>query len=300
MKKKLFAVALATVMVVSSAVSVMATPKPVYFNDFEKGAGTATIVGNGEIVTDTNAFYGKVFHNAKGGQEQRKNYLLLPEDVLAKSADSKELTISFWVNVGTAKDFFYSPIFSAYAAAPVDNANGMPMMVLQSRLLAQVNCAGWTDFTKDDYKLTLNETGNIPEDTTWLDDAEWHYYTAVFKENTLKIYLDGEVVREWAGDGTDGHTLAGLYSNGADLKYICLGGNQAWGWGDVDAAYMFDDVAIYNTALSQADIKANITAKTTPATTPTTGDMTAVLPVAVLAVAAMAVVVVMKKKAATN
>ena len=53
-----------------------------------------------------------------------------------------------------------------------------------------------------------------------------------------------------------------MFSNGADLKYVCLGGNQAWDWLDADAAYMFDDVAIYNVALSDADIQAVIDEKT--------------------------------------
>jgi len=47
------------------------------------------------------------------------------------------------------------------------------------------------------------------------------------------------------------------------LKYICLGGNQAWGWNDPDPAYMFDDLAIYSNALTVAQMNAIMLAKTT-------------------------------------
>ena len=291
--KKIFAVAVATVMTVAMSVSAFAAT-PVYFNDFEDGAGDAKVVGSGKFVDDADKNYGKVFHNAVDGQAQRTNYLLLPEDVLSKSADTKELTVQFWVNVGTATDYFYTPLFSAYGAAPIDNANTFPMMVLQSRTLAQVNCAGWSDLT-----VAQNKVGENKEDTTWLDDKKWHLYTATFDEEIVKIYIDGVLKQEWDASIDDGAnvdtTVAGLYSNGADLKYVCLGGNQAWGWADPDAAYMFDDVAIYNKALSEAEIKAVMTDKAA-GVTPETGDFTAVLPVALVAVAAMAVVVVMKKR----
>jgi len=298
--KKIFAVALATVMTLAMSVSAFAAT-PVYFNDFEDGAGDATIVGSGAIEDDANEKYGKVFHNAVGDATNvRTNYLLLPEDVLSHSVDSKELTIQFWVNLGaTGTNDMYSPLFGAYAAEPPATGNSWPMLVLQSRLLAQVNCAGWSDLTADQ-----NLEGGNTEDVTWLDDKEWHLYTVTFDEEIVTIYVDGVVKQKWDastdyGTNTD-TTVAGLYSNGADLKYICLGGNQAWNWGDPDADYLFDDVAIYNVALSADDIADVMEAKTAEASdtedATETGDMTAVLPVTILAVAAMAVVVVMRKR----
>ena len=40
------------------------------------------------------------------------------------------------------------------------------------------------------------------------------------------------------------------------MKYISLGGNQAWTWGDPDPGFMFDDIAIYNKALTIDEIQA--------------------------------------------
>lgn len=249
--KKLYTFAIALLAISSASAQTL-----VYSNNFDSGVGTATIVGNGVIEPAAIAGYGSVYHNAAGGQGIRTNFLLLPDNVLAGSAVSKELTIAFWVNKGTAVDNYWTPIFSAYGAAPVGGANTWPMMVLQSRLVAQVNCAGWTDLVNAE-----NVTGTNFVSTTWLDDAAWHYYTATFTETSVKIYVDGVVKNAWNVSTAGGNTVSGLFSNGADLKYICLGGNQAWNWADPDPAYLFDDLAIYSNALTPEQITSNMNAK---------------------------------------
>ena len=230
-----------------------------YSNNFNSGVGTASIVGNGQIEAVTTPGFGSVFHNAAGGQGLRANYLLLPADIFAnlQASGSKELSIAFWINKGTAVNNFWTPIFSAYGAAPIAGANTWPMMILQSRLVAQVNCAGWTDLTDADNINAVNKVS-----TTYLDDAAWHYYTATFTETSVKVYVDGVVQNSWIASPT-GQSVSGLFTNGADLKYICLGGNQAWGWADEDPAYMYDDLAIYSSALTVPQINAIIAAKNT-------------------------------------
>ncbi len=232
-----------------------ALPVPVYSNDFENGIMSETIVGTGKVVDDANSVFGKVFHNVgpDGVQAQRTNYLKLPLDIFTKITDggTNEMTISFWVNVGTASGYYWSPIFSAYGAAPIDNANTWPMMVLQSRLVAQVNCNGWCDFPDDFNDNGANEVG-----TAWIDDGNWHLYTCVWTETKVQIYIDGVVRNSWSVDGVSGgQVVSGPIKSGSELSYICLGGNQAWSWGDIDPAYMFDDVAIYPKALTESQIE---------------------------------------------
>lgn len=230
----------------------------IYSNNFENSTGDASIIGNGAIVEEGTASFGSVFHNAAGGQAIRANYLLLPEDIFAKlqESGSKELSIAFWVNKGTAVDNFWTPMFSAYGAAPDNNVNTWPMMVLQSRLVAQVNNAGWTDLTD---VQNLNGVNSVT--TEWLDDNAWHFYTATFSESAVNIYIDGDLKNSWILTGGDGSTVSGLFTNGADLKYICLGGNQAWNWADPDPAYMYDDITIYSSLLDVTQIEVIITAK---------------------------------------
>jgi hypothetical protein len=247
----------------------------IYSNDFEAGVGAATIVGNGAIETSTTPGFGKVFHNSAGGQAVRANYLKLADTVFTALQRSKsyKLSVGFWVNKGTATDFFFTPLFSAYGAAPSNNTNTWPMMVLQSRNLAQVNCAGWCDFSNAD-----NAAGNNTESTAWLDDANWHYYTATLDTTSVKVYIDGVIKNAWNINGTDGHTIKGLFTNGSSLNYICLGGNQAWNWNDPDPAYLFDDVAIYSSVLTVDQINSTIAAKVATKLSTTNSEIVYVYP----------------------
>lgn len=254
-------------------------PAPVYFNDFSSQEGV-TIVGNGAFEDDADARFGKVFHNDPAlTKAMRTNYLLLPEDVLSHSADSKEMTISFWVNAKNAADYWFSPIFSAYGMSPAANmeqfawdnaANAVsttvkregnnenwPVFVLQSRGLAQINNGGFCDFAKEQ-----NDNAENAENTYWLDDKAWHYYTVTLTTTKVVVYIDGNIFNSWTLDPTvGGQQIEGFFTYGSNYKHICLGGNQAWAWGDPDPAYAFDDFAVYDKALTADQIKQVIAQK---------------------------------------
>jgi hypothetical protein len=227
-----------------------------YSNDFESGLNGSTIVGNGAIEASGNTAHGQVFHNAAGGQAVRTNYLTLPTTIFAdlKTAGTNALSISFWVNKGTATGYYWCPVFSAYAAAPSPN-NGTPMMVLQTRGVAQTNLDGtWSDYTDAQNVKAVNTAS-----TTWIDDANWHFYTATFTTTSVKVYIDGAIMNEWTLSGTAaGGSAAGLFSIGSALPYVCLGGNQAWNWGDPDPAFLYDKLKIYSGALTTAQINSLI------------------------------------------
>lgn len=214
--------------------------------------------------------FGDYFQNVIGSGA-RQNYCLLPEDVLAHSAKTHELTIAFWVSAeGFAPNqYTYAPFFTAYAQK--NSPNSSPMMALQSRGPVQVNCAGWCDFTGaqavggkvniynsnawEASDAAYNNAGN------WLEDQKWHYYTAVFTDNNVKVFLDGEVKNEWNIDGSsEGQVVSGLFTNGSELKYVCLGGNQAWDWNDADSPFKFARLLIKNSSMSAGEIKAQMLA----------------------------------------
>lgn len=228
------------------------------------------IVGDGQFrsIDEEGAPFGDFYQNVTGSGP-RQNYLLLPEDVLAHSGKTHELTIGFWVSAEgfTPDQYTYAPLFTAYAQKA--DTNGAPMLALQSRGLAQLNCAGWTDFVPANNVTGKNivynsnsweaADANYTNGGNWLEDQKWHYYTAVFTDTNAKIYLDGEVKNEWNVDGTtEGQIISGLFTNGADLKYVCLGGNQAWDWNDADSPFRFAKLQIKNTASSAGEIKAQM------------------------------------------
>ena len=244
----------------------LALPTPVYINTFEEGTGDAKIVGSGKIVSVEDKGFGQIFQNVAGSKGT--NYLMLPQDALSHSVESQEVSINVWVNAknaGASDDYRYSPLFTAYGNEPsAGSENIWPLFVLQSRGLAQINCNGWTDFTAAQNEKGVNTVycseyaaDGIVCEEDWLKDHEWHLYTAVLTSTTCKIYIDGEVANSWTVSGSgDGNTISGIFTNGADLKYISLGGNQAWTWADPDPGFMFDDIAIYNKALTIDEIQA--------------------------------------------
>lgn len=236
-------------------------PTPVYFNDFSfatNGSDGIEIVGNGQFEDDSDPRFGRIFHNDPTlTKAKRTNYLKLPDNVLSHSTETKAITIGFWVNVKNAAEYYWTPIFSAYALSPTENAaasrlgneGNFPMFVLQSRGLMQLNNGGYDDFTAAD-----NVAGTNAESTVWLDDKAWHYYTMTMTTSSAKVYVDGVIINEWNIAGTDGHFVEGFFTYGGNYKYICLGGNQAWNLSDSDPAYAFDDFAVYDVALSQTQI----------------------------------------------
>ena len=132
------------------------------------------------------------------------------------------------------------------------------MMACQYRGVLQVNCNGWSDFV--DEQNVAGKNTLYHGDTDWLADHKWHYYTAVFEGENAKVYFDGELKNEWDNTKVAERTQKGLFSNGAELKYICLGGNQAWDWSDNDAPFDFARLLIKNSGMSAGEIKAQMTA----------------------------------------
>lgn len=256
MKKKLLKVS----MIVAAAMLCGTSAKAqslLYSNDFESGLNGATIVGNGVIENSNNPAHGMVFHNAFGGQAVRTNYLTLPTTIFSdlQTAATNALTISFWVNKGTATGYYWCPIFSAYGAAPAAGGNTSPMMILQTRGVVQSNVGTtWSDYVD---AQNVNAVNNVS--TSWIDDGNWHFYTATFTTTSVKVYIDGIVMNAWTLSGTaGGGSDAGLFSIGSGLPYVCLGGNQAWNWGDPDPAFLYDKLKIYSGELTPLQINSLI------------------------------------------
>ena len=262
MKKTLLSMCAATL-------SLSAMAQDYTYTNSLQSAGDATVVGGGSFVSDDT--FGTVFQNV--ATSPRSNYLLLPAEVFQHSGTSKAISIAFWVSADGITDdnsYTYAPLFSGYAAQATENS--WPMMVLQTRGLAQVNCWGWCDFKGEQNAQGKNtiyhpnawiEEGSTTEvhGDNWLADHKWHYYTAVFTSNGCTIYFDGTAANTWQFDEPgDGSWIDGFLTNydtdNSDwlIKYICLGGNQAWNWGDNDAPLKFANLRIQNNAMTADDI----------------------------------------------
>jgi hypothetical protein len=132
------------------------------------------------------------------------------------------------------------------------------MMACQYRGVLQVNCAGWTDYT--DAQNVAGKNTLYHGDTDWLKDHKWHHYAAVFEGENAKVFIDGVLKNEWDVTKVADNTQKGLFSNGAELKYVCLGGNQAWDWADNDAPFDFARLLIKNSKMTAGEIAAQMKA----------------------------------------
>jgi len=239
-------------------------PTPVYFNDFSSTTNL-TQVGSGEFVTDTDARFGAIYHNNPSkNKTARTNYLKLPADVLTHSGATNKMTIGFWINMKDAsgENFFHCPVFSAYKTSTPGIDNGSPMFRASAKGVMQLNNGDgkWTDFTKEENDDEGKKTSGNTESTVYLDDANWHYYTITLTSTKGIIYVDGSVVNSWTinNDITPAF-FATAASNGYPV--VCLGGNQSWNWNDWDASFGYDDIAIYDQALSAEQINKIISNK---------------------------------------
>jgi len=140
------------------------------------------------------------------------------------------------------------------------------MFACQYRGVVMVNMNGadnvgdnWCDYVDNQNDAGVN--GVYHDATDWLADHEWHLYTAVFTETTAAVYFDGVLKNSWTISGSGaGNNVGNLFGDNG-LKYVCLGGNQGWNWGDPDPGFTFDHIAIYNVALTPQQIRTIIQRK---------------------------------------
>ena len=234
----------------------------VYTNDFSSISGLSC-VGSSSLTTD--GTFGYAFQNTASASP-RTNYLRLPSDLLAHSMLSKQLTIGFWVKAkadkaGASSTYNWAPIFTAYADAP-STENTVPMLACQYRGLLQVNCvAGFSDYTDGQNDDPVNHVYNdFTGNTDWLSNHDWHYYTVVFNDEIASVYFDGVLKNQWTVTNVTGTTQKGLFYNGSVLRYICLGGNQAWDWADNDPGFTFARFRVQNSAMTASDIATQMAA----------------------------------------
>ena len=226
--------------------------EPIFFQDFENGLGDCEIYGDGEL-KDLGGEFGTVFANAMGGM--RTNFLKLPSS--AFDGLTTEITLMTWVNRGPQiENYFFCPMFACYATYNgVDN--GMPMWVTDTRGAGlQINTNGpdnvgdnWCDFTD-----VQNLAGENFASTAWLDDDQWHLFAVTLTPTSGTVYVDGEVLDAWVTTGEGPGNTINVWE--IPTEYICVGGNQAWNWGDPDPGFYFDNIAVYDVALTADELKA--------------------------------------------
>ena len=195
---------------------------------------TATLKGDASVVTDD--VRGEVLKVENAAGNKQVNYLSLPNDVF-KNIDKSGYTVSMWVNVGE-KTFIHSALFEADHLNSGDKTGNYPMTRIGANLIGRINADGYSDAVPD---LNYSEfTG------------KWQLVTYTVNTNGIKVFLNGnQIVYDkkdistcFSGDASDI-----MYAN-----HVMVGAGDIWGDEDCQAA-LFDDVRIYDTALTNSEVK---------------------------------------------
>ena len=215
-------------------------------------------VGNGQFASteEEGEPFGDFFLGNSG--TVRSSYCLLPEDVLAHSANTQALSLGVWMKAPKDDDsdsYKGAPLLTAYDQ--LKDSNVAPLFALQYDCTAMLDNGTQCNYTAEQNVAGSNTVCSGAND--WLADKKWHYYTAVFKGETAQVYIDGQLKNEW----NCGSSQAGLFANGADLKYVALGGNQVASASEADsfdAPFSFARLLIKNSPMTAGEIKAQMVA----------------------------------------
>ncbi len=214
--------------------------------------GTAAIVGGGSI---TDGY----FDNASTAElaTKRVNYMSLPNaSAVAKDINTsanKGLTFSTKIKLVTDKYSVWSPIFVMNSTS---NPTSWPVFAAELRGTAVWNAAGW--FNGDNTNMAAVLGG--------LSTEKWATLTIVANGNEgdggkLYTYVDGTLMSSTdiqASSETDDNSILGILGAGSDTFFqgvdtAMLGGGQPF-WNDADAQVLYDDVLLYDSALSAEQV----------------------------------------------
>ncbi|AGF59399.1 arabinan endo-1,5-alpha-L-arabinosidase [Clostridium saccharoperbutylacetonicum] len=217
---------------------------PIYKFDFEKlnslsevsnsGSknGNAILKGSASIVKDQNR--GKVLNITNNKGAIKANYLALPTDTFSKITD-RGYTVGMWVNVNTSDSNYWE--HSALFEANGGGQGKYPVTRISANLYGRINANGsYTDATEISEGLKVNT---------------WEYVTYTVNSKGIHVYVNGNEV------GSAQKDLAACFKDDflSNMKDVRVGSGDIWSDTDIAAA-KFDNIAIYNTSLTDEEVEA--------------------------------------------
>lgn len=220
--------------------------EPIYKYDFEgieeqgiintgSKVGNATLVGTACVVEDEERGNVLEIINEKGAV--KVNYLELPKDTF-EGITEEGYTVSMWVNIdkNNPNYFEHSALFEA-SMTNEDGTPNYPMTRISANLFGRINANGaWSDATEVSKQLEGNK---------------WEYVTYTVSSTGIVVYVDGNEVARQDKD------IAACFNDNflALMKDVRVGSGNIWN--DMDIANAkFDNVSVYNVALSDKQVEA--------------------------------------------
>ncbi len=194
----------------------------------------ATLKGDAKVVTDEER--GQVLKLENEAGNKQVNYLSLPSDVFS-NVDKAGYTVSMWVNIDSST-WEHSALFEADWLADGASTGTYPMTRIGANLIGRINANDYSDAVPG---LSYSELTN-----------KWQLVTYTVAPNGIKVYLNGN---EIVYDKKDiSNCFSGQGAAIQNANHVMVGAGDIWTDEDVRNA-MFDDVRIYDTALTGSEIK---------------------------------------------
>ena len=214
---------------------------PVVNQKDESQVATLGIAGTGgtvPVLEEDSAYRcGKVLHQYFGAQ-QRCSYTRMDNPL--KGQDLEGATVSLWVK--RLDDNVWDALWSFFNSTS-SSATGERLFLTGNSYLGYNNNNGtWLDIN---HPNSVTST-NIPVNT-------WTLVTYVFTESGITLYINGEAKanESYAGSAdADAFDYSKVLDWMSSANYFYLGMGSFWG----SAPAMFDDLLIYNRALTEEDI----------------------------------------------
>lgn len=212
------------------------------YNDTQKGTLNKLIYGTAASLKVDGARIGQVLH-INGGKNSANtgSYCQMPNPLIGKS-DSKGITISAWVKRDDVNDMF-GTLWAFTNQSP-------SLATKQSRMFLTGN--SYIGFTNQADTFAINYPKMISSN---IAAKTWRLVTVVVDTTKIDIYVNGlKLSKSFA-------STAGTLESGFDFKKVMAMINTAGyltiglGNGIASATSDYDDLLIYNRALTEEDIK---------------------------------------------
>jgi len=205
---------------------------------------TITLDSNGKngtefVHTDKNTFNDGIDGDKEGAlatNNKKGSYLLIKDYALGKG----DFTISAWV-YASSEAVLKGNSSQIFATSAYDKQNPGGKIALAARKDTKGQFVT--------YKINNDKNNNFPSARTNL--VGWHKYTVVRAGTSFKVYVDDVLMHE--------KTLAADTDFGTQT--ICFGSYTGETWAYNDGVLVYDNVTIYDTAITENQLKALVAAK---------------------------------------
>ena len=205
---------------------------------------TITLDSNGKngtefVHTDNNTFNDGIDGDKEGAlatNNKKGSYLLIKDYALGKG----DFTISSWV-YASSEAVIKGNSSQIFATSAYDKQNPDGKIALAARKDTKGHYVT--------YKINNDKNNNFPSARTNL--VGWHKYTVVRAGTSFKVYVDDVLMHE--------RTLAADTDFGTQT--ICFGSYIGETWAYNDGVLVYDNVTIYDTAITENQLKALVAAK---------------------------------------